>query len=996
MERSKFLVSPARKFSITLLSLILLSSLFSAGGRLASAQEIVTPTFTPGTGGNPLDANGSSFYYYVDGVRAPLTLSTEWVSVEFASNEEQEQAAALSGFNATVATEDGIVELSHTGFALVPMRDGVHGSSVVAGVNSMRAEQGDFVQVNPVFQVGDTEMVVTDKFIVTFPGGMTATGINGLNAIHGVEMVEPILGQPNTFVLRVTETSPFDALGMANYYVESGSALTAAPDFSRVKFTAPPPGFGPSFSPDDNYYSDSWHLNNTGQYNGQTRGHSVSDVFDSLPADVDIDAPEAWDIITGDPSIVIAILDEGVDLTHEDLQPNLVPGYDATGLGSAGGPSGDDAHGTATAGLAAAVGNNNEGVTGVCMDCSIMPVRIAYTYNDPFWGPYWVTSDSWIANAITWSYQNGAAILSNSWGGGSASTVINTAFSNAATLGRGGLGSVILVASGNSDVQPVEYPSSLSTVLAVGASNMCDQRKSAIYNQCNGYENWWGSNFGTALDITAPGVFLDTADNTGAPGDNGGNYNIFFNGTSGATPIVAGVAGLVLSANPYITKAQVEAILLDNAEDVNFAVAPGDDIYMGNGRVNAYESLQDSILGSAAIQVDLAGDKVGTYYNPPGTSARKSYPSQDNGPVEISSLNTSPTIPIVASERVIYIVGGKATSFSEIMALPAEQLTNEYWLPYYNNVGLDTQLRFGNTSTDTSTTVSVYIADVFQGSFVLGPSESTRQSFPVEGGPVRIVSSDTNIIAAERVLYLQAGKAVSFSEMMALPGNQLDSEFWLPWYNNVDLDTQLRIANTSTDTTTTVSVYINGDFQNSYVLGPSENVRPSFSGVNNGPVRIISSDTNIAVSERVIYKTAGVNTSYSEMMALPEDQLTTEYMMPYYNNVDLDTQLRFANTSSTTSTNVSVYINGNLQGSFILGPSASTRQSFPGVNNGPVRIVSSATEIIAAERVIYTVDSIGTSFSELMGLPLASLTTDYWLPWYNNVNLDTQVRFGRP
>ena len=85
-----------------------------------------------------------------------------------------------------------------------------------------------------------------------------------------------------------------------------------------------------------------------------------------------------------------------------------------------------------------------------------------------------------------------------------------------------------------------------------------------------------------------------------------------------------------------------------------------------------------------------------------------------------------------------------------------------------------------------------------------------------------------------------------------------------------------------------------------------------------------------------------------------------------------------------------------MQGSpFPLGPAESTRRSFPGVNNGPVRIVSNVP-IVAAERLIYKFNGLQTSFSETMALPANQLDTSYWLPWYNNLDLDTQIRFGIP
>ncbi len=374
----------------------------------------------------------------------------------------------------------------------------------------------------------------------------------------------------------------------------------------------------------------------------------------------------------------------------------------------------------------------------------------------------------------------------------------------------------------------------------------------------------------------------------------------------------------------------------------------------------------------------------------PGDSIRRSFAGINDGPVKIEG-----NVDIIAAERVIYKVNGVNTSFSEMMGLPHSQLDSIYWLPWYNNVDLNTQLRFANTTTSTAT-VDVSIGGVpMTGSpFTLLAGESTRVSFAgINDGPVKI-ESDQNIVAAERVIYKVNGVNTSFTEMMALPNSQLDTTFWLPWYNNVDLNTQLRIANV-TGSPATVQVTIGGVAMTPINLAAGESTRVSYAGVNNGPVKI-ESDQNIVAAERVIYKINGVNTSFTEMMALPNSQLDTTFWLPWYNNIDLNTQLRIANATTSTAT-VHVFIGGTeMQDSpFTLDPGESTRVSFTGINDGPVQIVSDQN-IVAAERVIYKVNGVNTSFSEMMGLPDLLLDTTYWLPWYNNVDLDTQLRFGMP
>jgi hypothetical protein len=131
---------------------------------------------------------------------------------------------------------------------------------------------------------------------------------------------------------------------------------------------------------------------------------------------------------------------------------------------------------------------------------------------------------------------------------------------------------------------------------------------------------------------------------------------------------------------------------------------------------------------------------------------------------------------------------------------------------------------------------------------------------------------------------------------MGLPANQLNATYYFPWYNNTDLDTQLRLGNVS-GSAASVHIYVGGAEVTGSPFsltasGAGQSARLSFSGVNNGPVQIVS-DANIVAAERVIYKPSGTPVSYTEMMGLPASQLSATYWLPWYNNVDIDTQLRF-------------------------------------------------------------------------------------------------------
>jgi hypothetical protein len=130
-----------------------------------------------------------------------------------------------------------------------------------------------------------------------------------------------------------------------------------------------------------------------------------------------------------------------------------------------------------------------------------------------------------------------------------------------------------------------------------------------------------------------------------------------------------------------------------------------------------------------------------------------------------------------------------------MMALPEGQLNRTYWLPWYTSRGLDAQLRLANVSSSPAT-VRVYIAgkEMPGSPFSLVAGDSRMARFPgIDKGPVRVVS-DQNIVVSQQVIYKVGGVAESFAEMMALPASQLDATFWLPWYNNVGVNTQLRFG----------------------------------------------------------------------------------------------------------------------------------------------------------------------------------------------------------
>ena len=155
-------------------------------------------------------------------------------------------------------------------------------------------------------------------------------------------------------------------------------------------------------------------------------------------------ARAAWDVETGVPEVIIAIIDSGVDLTHPEFEGRLESPRDSLEFDEDPTPDMYDAHGTSCAGLAAAAMNNATGVVGICPGCSVMPIRIM---SEDGWGRYGADVD-----AFEWAAEHGASILSNSWGTSEPSSIpsaMQAAIQTVADESRDGSGALVLFASGN-------------------------------------------------------------------------------------------------------------------------------------------------------------------------------------------------------------------------------------------------------------------------------------------------------------------------------------------------------------------------------------------------------------------------------------------------------------------------------------------------------------------------------------------------------------------
>ncbi|MBI2808098.1 MAG: tandem-95 repeat protein [Planctomycetes bacterium] len=329
-------------------------------------------------------------------------------------------------------------------------------------------------------------------------------------------------------------------------------------------------------TPNDPLFSQQYDLDNTGQTGGLN--------------DADIDAPEAWDQFTGSSSVIVAVIDTGVDYNHPDLAANMwtnpgeiagngvdddgngfvddVHGYDFAN--NDGNPMDDFGHGTHVAGTIGAVTDNGVGIAGIAWNVKIMAVK--------FLGADGSGGLDTAIDALNYAVSNGATISNNSWGGGGYYAPLNDAIAAAANQGH-----IFVAAAGNAgsnnDLVP-GYPASyeLDNIISVAATDKNDQLASF-------------SNYGaSSVDLGAPGVdILSTVPTSGQLGDPSGYATL--SGTSMASPHVAGVVALVRGQHPEWSYQQVISQVLGTVDPV----ANLSQVTATGGRLNAAAALGGQI-----------------------------------------------------------------------------------------------------------------------------------------------------------------------------------------------------------------------------------------------------------------------------------------------------------------------------------------------------------------------------------------------------------------
>lgn len=464
-----------------------------------------------------------------------------------------------------------------------------------------------------------TTYTLTDEIVVKFKPDLSEQEI--LEIIEQAGVVIKKKFDPNTLLLKVTSAANLNPIKVANKLVESGKVEYAEPNLITK--------FKRMYTPKDPLFNEQWHL-------------SATPDFD-IAEGADVSAPEAWGLNRGKREIVIALVDDGFDLDHPDFSgdgkivspKDYVDGDIEPFPEKEHGEQGDY-HGTPCAGVAIAE-ENGIGCIGIAPGCAFMPVRFDVE-NSP---------DTELLTIFEFVSKN-SDIVSCSWGAEPGNyplpTLLYDKIHEFATYGgKRGKGLVIVFAAGNYDA-PLNLGDTINgfaahpDVIAVAASTSLNTK--ALY-----------TNWGKEISVAAPsnnfnpldgqpllGRGITTTDNEihGSGFTTGSEYTPLFGGTSSATPLVAGIAGLVLSENPNLTSKEVKEIVQMTADKI---IDPGEDPilrtkkgtydenghseWFGYGKVNAYRAVVEALkrkegLTTSAIQKDVSPNMDIPDNNPAG------------------------------------------------------------------------------------------------------------------------------------------------------------------------------------------------------------------------------------------------------------------------------------------------------------------------------------------------------------------------------------------
>ena len=399
-----------------------------------------------------------------------------------------------------------------------------------------------------------------------------------------------------TIIQKLKDTNLFDYIEPD--FIASGSGIKSEKNNNYDV------NFKPSLItiPNDQFFFRQWGLHNNGSF-------ALSPSIE----DADVDMIEAWNLTTGSPNIKMAVLDTGIRMSHPEFSGRFfsntsetINGLDDDNNGfiddlngwdfvnNDNNPTDDHGHGTNVTGIAMANANNNIGYAGVDWSCKLLPLKVLDFNNSGF--------NSNIIASIYYAINRNVDLISISIGSSGFSTAYQNAVNQAYSQNI-----PIIACMMNFNNNTPYYPAAFNNTIAVGSTNPNDNRTVPFF-----WSSTSGSNFGSHIDVVAPGNYIYGLSHTSNWG-----YETYWGGTSQATPLVSGIVSLMLSLHPNLTVDQIKIILRNTAEDQignPLEDTVGWDQYYGAGRVNAFNAL--SYVQSLPTDNFVYNEGIEIYPNP--------------------------------------------------------------------------------------------------------------------------------------------------------------------------------------------------------------------------------------------------------------------------------------------------------------------------------------------------------------------------------------------
>lgn len=473
-----------------------------------------------------LSISAQDSYYYYHGTRMSLSEDTTRI-VSIAPITENITLSPSNGFTLvnTISDSRSLIKVYQLASSTTVKR-------------AIAANPVSTVNIQPCYKTESGNGLIPNGYInVKLKSAADYSILQTVAQQKGCEIIEQNPFMPLWYNLRVKDSPRHNSVDIANAVYETGKFASAFPSFTFDAL---------EISYDPNVY-EQWGL-----YNSQY-------------VDLDISLSQAWSYATG-RGIKVAIVDQGIDLNHQDLRDNIYPiSYDTESKKSPSIVYGS--HGTHCAGIVAAVRNNGIQVVGVAPDAKLMSVSNSLRLS--------TNLEANLANGINWAWTNDADVISCSWWC-TPNDLLENAIDEAVTKGREGKGCVFVKSAGNT-YGPISYPGDYSQDVLAVANMTINGSLSA------------SSGYGKNLFVTAPGtnIMSTIPDNQIAK----------MSGTSMACPHVAGLAALILERNPALTAKKVREIIAKNTKKVGTIPYNTNKTYgtwnehYGYGLINAYKAV---------------------------------------------------------------------------------------------------------------------------------------------------------------------------------------------------------------------------------------------------------------------------------------------------------------------------------------------------------------------------------------------------------------------